>query len=1538
MMRFISTATLFLLALSASAVDAQSRRPVRRGEVTGVELSLEGRTSAARGETLRWTASAYEVVGLDQLRPARGARLDVATALDADAQESIEMGRDGTAVVEIPIPMDAPNSFGVTLTLRAPRGVTRRFELRVNITDSRALLIYAAPSVVAGGNLVVYGAYTGALSAPLSHQDIDLVLNDGRGPLGGATTVQTDANGVFHAELRVPRDSEGQLRVVATGPALEHRRATGQTSSRISSPETPAMLIHATPRQAIVAPGAPTLFDVIVRRGDGRPVKDAVVTFQNFPLIDRIAAIPDENEDRYAITDARGRTTLTLDPRITRRFADTPRDHAVRLHAGAAGVGTASTSVSVRVSRHTHAATLRIEGSAFAPGLMAQVYALVTGVDGLPAAGRDVLIEGPGIGTLRGQSNASGVVSFDVRFRSTRDDSRCGGTSATSVRLSTPGGPTTELCLPVDVDQSTRPRIREAGAETVSVEIQRRTDTARAPVLVTVHQAGTDVPLALAIAPAGTDSVDIALPASRGDLVVRTRALMGANARPVRGAHVRLIPSDLNRPVSGVVEGGENELSLSVTHQSAQTTVAFAIPHEEAGAIGQAQVGDIEFRRAMAVGQVRRDVGAPYVLRDGRVIATPVPSGPAATTILRDPWRASERFVEGRLALVFRALEAAVDAAVPGQVSNVATQTGGRLSLNAELLASLSESSLGGEGATGLGGEALTITQLKRLDRNFNYDAVARRITRRRLFGLLLGLRNFVRQRGFDLPWATPGDPTLWLAPLNGQNVPGFGQITARSLADGWGRPFALRRVTNARFQRVQPVAGFELVSAGPDGRFGTGDDIRDPTARVLREGSLYANAVGEGDLVARLGGVELGRASATAIARAFGQNLGGVPAPRETSAQASTMPGLPGRLPEQRFAMALRRPGTRFTVPSVVLRGAGNQSASLRVGSEPRTWRVVRMTRNAHGDVHLDSDTVQAGSSILTSARLPARLRVGEAFAVPFSITNVGSQSAQYTLDSAESSLRVDAPASLEVPAGESRSFEMVLEAATAGRATLSMSVGSGGASRVVERRISVDRGLHPLRRVATGVAPFRTRLSVPSEASTASTRVVLVNSSSLALDPDLAEARRSHPALLAWSRTLAGAPVEGDLRAALLRDGGVDPLSVATGVVALSAVFDEEGRPDTVAAAKRQQLLARLRNAPAFTDRDPQAARLRTIAMSLAALATAGVPSEVVTPTDPISVVLLQWRRELRTALRDVPGESSLLARAAASLLLVDPQDGHGRAMYERAVRGIQENNSFSTVPGSADRPGSVEELSATLSLSIAAHQVGDSARARSLLRGAARQMSTLTRDTSEATFWWLAAGAYGVMGSGASMVNVEIDGADVNVDLSAGVAAVPVDAGAGDSVRVRMLEDDHLVLARVETVYGRAFEEQEGTLLGIVMNGETGRVDGRTGFELELTARAAVSRPILEVQLPAGVLADDAALRLLASSGAVLRATRRRPGFVRLELAPMAAETSQTIPLPLTWRSTSTVRGLGAIAYPAGQPYNMTVLAPRALTPTE
>ncbi|MBW2459142.1 MAG: hypothetical protein JRI68_31885, partial [Deltaproteobacteria bacterium] len=45
-------------------------------------------------------------------------------------------------------------------------------------------------------------------------------------------------------------------------------------------------------------------------------------------------------------------------------------------------------------------------------------------------------------------------------------------------------------------------------------------------------------------------------------------------------------------------------------------------------------------------------------------------------------------------------------------------------------------------------------------------------------------------------------------------------------------------------------IRGYQLQAPGPDGRIGTGDDVRSPFERVLRSGSPYAKAVGEDRIV----------------------------------------------------------------------------------------------------------------------------------------------------------------------------------------------------------------------------------------------------------------------------------------------------------------------------------------------------------------------------------------------------------------------------------------------------------------------------------------------------------------------------------------------------------------------------------------------------------------------------------------------------------------------------------------------------------------
>jgi hypothetical protein len=56
------------------------------------------------------------------------------------------------------------------------------------------------------------------------------------------------------------------------------------------------------------------------------------------------------------------------------------------------------------------------------------------------------------------------------------------------------------------------------------------------------------------------------------------------------------------------------------------------------------------------------------------------------------------------------------------------------------------------------------------------------------------------------------------------------------------------------------------------------------------------------------------------------------------------------------------------------------------------------------------------------------------------------------------------------------------------------------------------------------------------------------------------------------------------------------------------------------------------------------------------------------------------------------------------------------------------------------------------------------------------------------------------------------------------------------------------------------------------------------------------------------------------------------RRRPGFLRIVLAPMPTGTVALIPLPVRWTARGDVSGLGVIVHAESAPDRMTVLSPR------
>lgn len=1561
---------LAALLLSGSVTEAQSaaRRPVRRGDVTGLELQLEGALVAPRGGKLRWLMNVYEVVGLQDLRPSAGARIRVLTSLTPEeAAAAPTTDQNGRAIAEFDIPEDAPASFRAVIEISAPVGVQRRFELSVRTTPARVLTLHSTSTPSEGAVFTLGRLADSDGERGLADVELELTFLDPRGPVGEPVRLRTDAAGLFTHRFDVPEGVAGRVRVQAhtlepTGS--DTPRVSAEAVSAILLAQSAALLVAVSPAEVIVGPQTSVPVDILVRRPDGRPVPGAVL---------QVPRVPHPRRAPPIVTDARGRARVVW--RAPNQAAG-HQDVAITVTATRTGLGSGQGVAQVRVTSERWAGQVTLDGGGLSAELGGRLYVQATGIDGQRVgAGVPVTLSGPRLPqALNGTTDADGVAVFEIELGAqvAAGADRCGGEAATAmtVELGRERPRTIELCAPVDPDAAARVRVASplvASGEPIRVEVLRSHAAARLPVALTLLdvRGGTLRAVSSQVLGARESAAEIALPSGvSGRVIVRARPLVGRAQQEVRGGEALVyVTPGARSGVSATFDGDGRSAQVELVGPAGPRSVrALALPLDSALAFAQQlrggspfgdarrpmhQVGDA-LAAAMLAPHVPVDLGASSLLRGRELVPVPAPTNPAQLGLLRDPWRARDRFVGGRLALLFRAIEEHVERQVPSSIETVAIERRGRFRFNSQLMASLATGALGSEGATGLGGEPLTIEQLTGLDRAFTYDNVAKRITRERLFRLLLALRQFVRSNDLDLPWARRGEPSGWLRQILGHNVQGAGQVNARDLVDGWGRPFELRPVRGrARFDRVQPIAGFEVVSAGPDGRVGNGDDLADPTARVLPSGGIYAAAVGEDALIARLTGVELGRATVQMAASIFGVSVPSIRAPNRGRQHLTSFGTLPPVIEANEWALALRRPAH----PGVgVLANAGlvEQGATLplAVDDEARTWGVVVESYTPAGfhDVHVAID--RAGAPLLADGELPYRLRVGETLGLELSLTNVVDRDLTVNVNVEAEGVAVEAPNTLVLPAGEARALPIELIASQPGRGVLSIEIMEGGeVLRRIRSAVLIDRGLHPYRRRGAGLVlgePWELELEVPDDAEDVSGRVVVLAPNALTADADLADVRETDPGLIAWADALAGHAMSPALRSELLRsqqpdgmvNGPLPALSTACALIALSAEVD-----DAQAAAAAQRASRVVTGLGPFPDTDGQAGRLRMKAAVLAALAVSGVTDVADVgerSQDPLGAQLALTLPELRRALRDVPGEPSLLARAAGALLLVDPEDGHGRAMLARVMRRTRERGDDLLVVPSEGRAGPVETATATLALAIAAHQIGDAEAAARLLRGALHDMPLIMRSGGEATFWLLAAGAYGVLGvTPPSQVVVSVDGDDHILALDNGVGVLPLELSAGDDVDVEVTTEEGMaVLARVEVVFGRPFEARRDGPLGLSIQGDVGNVGGVAALELTVSASRQIERPVLDIQLPAGVRADERLLQGLRSSSVVLGAEARSPGFVRLRLAPLAAESRTAVGLPLPWRARGQVRGLAVVAYPGDRPHAMTVLPPRLL----
>ncbi|MFO0710217.1 MAG: hypothetical protein U0353_10280 [Sandaracinus sp.] len=1541
----------------AASAQVAMHREVPRGEVTGLEMGIEGSLEATPGAPVRWWITLFEVLHHRELRAASGCQVR-AMASHERAEPIATVSTDASGRAALVMPMDESLDATPHLVLDAtcPRGVRRLFDVDLELGGRQHVaLAFDRASVPPEGSALLIGRLLDrATGRGVPGHTVQLeVRQDGRA-LGAAERLTTDETGLF--STRVQARTGGAITVTAVSLHEDRVLASATAQLPIATPRAAEPLsLRVTVTPQVAAPGALVDVQIEARGADGMPVEGALVTGP-----DRDPP-PDEGPPLEPIrTDARG---VAHHPwRLPREGEAGPLvDVMTPVSVSSTMVGSAQSTATVRVARRAAFVTLAVNGGVLVPDAPTRILARVLGPDGAPLGGRDVELSSEILGSVDGASigrartDADGFVAFDVaRVLAARMDD-CGGTTAASVEIHV-GAEVTPVCVPVDPDAplALRAPPRLAPGSSITLTLARTSRATNRPVIVTAlrRSARGWVPIAQEIAGPTASTVSLTLgDEAAGDLWLRARVIM-PDGQVVRGAST--LVSFTPPPGSVSVEADRSGVRAQGTDPT--DSVLVLAEAAEPGASGEVDLvatlaGDAELQSTTAALtglaleaelaiRVPSDLGASGILRGSEIVPQAMPEEPITQGLLRDPWRTRARFVRGRLGRLFLAVEELVERRIPDRIGEVASSGPRGWTWNREMLAAaVSEGSIDDEGSASLDGEPLDIDALVTLDPSFTFDHVARRITRRRLFRVVRAIRNVTHERNLDLPWARRGDPRTWIASLVGVGLEDGTTLSTDDLFDAWGRAFVFRPTTHRSF--LPAIEGWEVASLGPDGRDGNADDLFDPFARVLPSGSLYADAVGEDALVARVSGVALGRAWVARLEEDTGE--GGAYWFDETTrvgGLAETWDSAP---------MPLREPpplgGGRpiVTQPGALLGATRAHRWSLP--SERRSYVAIAIAVPREGRPRIAWRPFEAGARVVVHAELPELLRVDDRVSVPIVATEPGSERAPTLAVSVEGD---GVAASLEDTRGSeaTATASLVLEARAGGSADIVITAGGSDDSAeplVVRRHVRVIPGGSLVVTHASALLAPGQELVLPSSDAPRGRRLstTAVAAAPRGLDElpffsDLtradAGASDARAAVLAWARTLAGR-LDADLAARAERATGTDALADACALVALSSTTDHQVQVNALRTR--------------FSSATPSDLRERAAMM----VALSGVASVGATPsTDPVAALWTTLRSDGWRALATERSSPSVMARVAAGLLLADAEDGPGRALYRSALEALVDDGyGGRALRGDPARVG--DGWIGTLALALAARQVGDDLVADELALAASRELHLLRRTGDEGPFWVLAASVFGAFGGGAEVPSeaalehaaLEHAGRTHTLTLDAEAVPLALEAGA-PAVRVRGTSP---VVVALEARELRELEERTESELDVRIEGVLGDEDrlgeagARSALELVVTSGPTdVASPVIEVELPSLASLDEVARGALSRSSAVASVSSPdRGGVVRIVLAPLRAATTVHVPLVVSWLGAGEARGLSIVAYDAASPARLTTrpgrrieLAPR------
>ncbi|MEM9071461.1 MAG: hypothetical protein AAGE52_23345 [Myxococcota bacterium] len=1466
-----SILALVLVAAQTAVAQNTSVRPPS-GAVTGLELSVEGALVATPGTRARWLLAAHEVVRDREYEPAAGARIRaVASFQQNEPVGVIETDRYGRGTIEFLVPEDLERDFELVLDVASDEHrLQRRFRLMVSVETERAIEFHVTQAAVGPGDPIgAFGRLLDHRGRGVANETCSLLARADDMVVWGPEDVRTDRSGAFAAVVEVGLEPRPIRLALTCGEAS----ATQNVQQR-RRPDAPVR-VFAAPRRPVVQPGGDVPLDVMVRDRWGRPLSGALVSG------------PTDSEGRRvsARTGGNGRAVLAWTVPAT---AESWAYQRLEVEAVAPGLGEGSWRSWVRVAPATFAIAAVAESNAAIVGVPTKVYVRAVRADGGPAAGESIALQGARVGTHQGEADEDGIAVFEVRLSEEEGPpDACGGASAVAVELRV-ANVTQATCLPVDPDGTVRVRAgRSEGG--IAAAITRRGNVAREPVLLTLlrRDPQRDVPIAQTVLAADQDRHT--WPSVDGErFLVRARPLMGAAGTEVRGG-MAMVRSTSTGSLAVSMDGDEAILSTPVAN--AHTLLLAMEPRDALRATRSLEVhapqSPLAQEAELAAG-TPLDLSVPAVLRGRAVVTLPALENPTAVGVLRDPWRQRARYRSGRLALVIRAIEAYVADADPEDVVEVVR---GRRRFNRAILDAVAGSgSLGPEGARDLGGLPLTMDALEAMDPSFTVDRVAQRITRGRLLRSFVALRSEIVDRNLDLAFARRSSPDQWLRALRDR-------VGEDDLVDGWGTPLEVRRVRGARGLALEVVAGWELVSAGPDRRFGTRDDVRDPTARLVPQGSLYAEATDEDGLLARLRGAVLGRVTLSELTELLGRE-----APEEVDSSDEAPSGF-AVLP----APVIPHPSLDLlTNTRAMVQRAGTDRQGLSLPSTPAAYTVVLV----HGG-SAATTAYRRVSPVEIVAPWPEWLREGERLHVRAQALGFEDVEGVRLVVEGEN---IDATTAWEpraIRAGEAFAVEIQLTGRERGEGTLRLR--AEDASGAVHWRqtfslpVRTPGARRTLRAASFVTEDWRPVLALPENATGARTRLIATPPGAFHHDPLVRRWRHRAASLQGWAAALAGdEPEEALVPSYRSPDALPAPLRVACGMIALAA----RGNDDDA------MLLRRLRTEFVRSSSGLESTTMAAIVAALSPIAERSLASN---QGDDVSRRVSELRTRLWNTKADHPDRPALWARAAAALLLADSEDASGQALWLAAKERLEDAPRGGRWLAHDDPR---EALAGTAAFLIASKILGDDAPAVREALGSRAWL--LLEEPSERSFWLLASSSFGSWSSPATEVRV----GDRRVALDQ-----PAVVALGASTNLRM-ETNGALLARVRVDYQREVSEVEGPA-AITLEGDPGRASTGAAFEVVVRTEEALGAPVVLIELPAPALVSPQLRAQMTSDGDVQRVSAPdAAGMMRVHLRSLSVGAEARFPLPIQWTGAGAVRGLAIAIYDESAPWRTASVPAREL----